>query len=275
MRNPSIVWVGLMVMVSWRPLCAQETPPAAKSESAPSAAPAAAEATAADVLAALKEVKLDAPIVLNFEAVVGPATVGYSSAKLSAAKSDTATLLHYDVESVIITQDGTRLEMQIHAKLTPRFEPLEVELRRDVIPEGGQPQTIVERAEIQEKEVVLSKISGADPATRRTVPRPASPFVFAAEFLVQRIDLKRFPKFLLHEFNAQKGTLKAHHFQSGTEPGGGVRLVSQKDDGKPGYSYLIDAAGAVQTWGEPPTPVSFKASPPDRFEEVKNLFRKR
>jgi len=264
MRFSSVTVMSLVAAWGHQPLRAQVAAPA----SAPTTA------SAAEVLAALREVKLDAPQMLYLEAVAGPATIGYTQCKLSAAKLDGSTGLEYELVSVLVTPDKTRLEGTLRARLTSRFEPLEIESRRNAIPPSGPPRETVERAEIHEAEIVLSRSEGDNPVATRTVPRPPSPFVSAVEFLIQRVDAKRFTSFVIPELNPQLGTLVAHHFHTGPEPAGGYRLASTKDNGQPGYSFQVDAKGALETWREPPTPVLFKVCPADRFEEVKKLFQK-
>ena len=153
------------------------------------------------------------------------------------------------------------------------FSPTEVELRREVIAPNRQRKLTVHRAEILDKEVLLTRETDGGAPTQHSVSRPESPFVFAVEFLVPRVDLKRFPAFAIREFDPQEGNIIVQHFRVESESGGIRRLVSHEDDGSVGYTFEIDAKGELVSWTEPPLPVVSTRCSPERFEELRKSMR--
>lgn len=233
------------------------------------------EATTAQVVAAMTGLTKNQSLMSHFEATMDGKPIGFSSFSLSATGSGRSTSLRYQAEIVVSLGDGTRIEGSATASLNKAFEPTEVELRREVTAPNGKRQSTVDRAEILDKEVLLTRETDGGAPTQRSVSRPESPFVFALEFIVQRVDLNGFPAFALREFNPQEGSIIVQHFKAESESGGVRRLVSREDDGSVGYVFEIDAKGELVSWTEPPLPVVSKRCSRERFEELRKSLQGR
>jgi hypothetical protein len=233
------------------------------------------EATTAQVVAAITGLTKNQSLTLYFEATMDGKPVGFSTASLSATGSDQSASLRYQVEMAVSLGNGARTEGSLTASLNKSFEPMEVELRREVTAPNGKRQSTVERAEILDKEVLLTRETDGGARTERSVSRPESPFVFAVEFIIQRADLKAFPAFAIRELNPQEGSIIVQHFKAESESGRVRRLVSREDDGSVGYVFEIDAKGELVSWTEPPLPVVSKRCSRERFEELRKSLQGR
>ncbi|GAG44144.1 unnamed protein product, partial [marine sediment metagenome] len=108
-----------------------------------------------------------------------------------------------------------------------------------------------------------------------TVACPDRPFVFAIEFLVKRIDLRRFTEFSLSEFEPQKGVVIAQHFVAKPRPDGGFDLSSSEDNGDIGYQFSLDSKGKVLSMHEPPLPVTTKRCSRERIEQLRRSLQQK
>ncbi len=233
------------------------------------------EATTAQVVAAMTGLTKNQSLILHFEATMGGEPIGFSSTSLSAAGGGRSDSYRYQSEAVISLGDGTWIEGRATASLNKSFEPTEIELRREVIAPNGQRRSSVNRAEILDKEVLLTRETDGGARTQRSVSRPDSPFVFAVEFIVQGVDLKGFPAFAIREFDPQEGDIIVQHFRAEPGSGGVRRLVSRKDDGSVRYAFEIDAKGELVSWTEPPLPVVYKRCSRERSEELRESMQVR
>jgi hypothetical protein len=257
MRLIPFLLVGTMVFCRVTPANGQQGRPTVK------------EATTAQVVEPMTLQKAKDPVSLHFELEMGGKVLGYGIASLTPADRNGNGGYRYRFESAIILPNGQRMEAEASARLTDTFEPLEVEFRREVTSPDGKRLSTVERAELGDTEVLLTREADADPPARRSVPKPESPFVFGVEFFVQRVDLKRFPVFVIREFDFQKGSIVAQHFKIESDSRGIRRLVSGEDDGSVGYVFEIDAKGELVSWSEPPLPVVSKTCSRERYEELR------
>jgi len=233
------------------------------------------EATTAQVVAAMNEPMKDQTLTLHFEATMDGKPIGFGRSTLSTTGSGRSGSFRYQMEMVVSLGDGTRIEGSSTASLNKLFEPTEVELRREVTTPNGKRQLTVDRAEILDKEVLLIRETDGGTRTEHSVSRPGSPFVFAVEFFVRRVDLRRFPVFALHEFDLQEGNVIVQHFKAESKSGGIRRLVSREDDGSVGYAFEIDAEGELVSWTEPPLPVVSKRCSRERFDELRKSMQGR
>ncbi len=227
------------------------------------------EPTTAQVVEAVARRNVAQPTVLRFEAEMGGKTVGFSVASLIPSRKDRTGGNNYRSESTLLLPDGRRMYGEATARLNDTFEPTEVQFRREVTSPEGERQSTLDRAEVQDDAVLLTREVNTDPPVTRSIPRAESPFVFGIEFFVQRVDLKRFPAFAVGEFNPQDGGIIVQHFkvESGSEKG--RRLVSREDDGSVGYVFEFDAKGELVSWTEPPLHLVFKRCSRERTEELR------
>jgi len=233
------------------------------------------EPTNVQVVEAAARRNVTQPTVLHFEAEMGGKTMGFSVASLIPSRKDRAGGNKYRSESTLLLPDGRRMYGEATARLDDAFEPTEVQFRREVISRDGKRQSTLDRAEVQNDSVLLTREVNTDPPVTRSVPRPESPFVFGVEFFVQRVDLKRFPAFAVGEFNAQDGGIIVQHFKVESGSQGARRLASREDDGSVGYVFEFDAKNELVSWTEPPLPLVFKRCSPERFEELRKSIQGR
>lgn len=232
------------------------------------------EPTTAQVIAAARENVKDKKVTLYFEAIMEGKPIGFGMSTLSPTGSGQTRSFQYRTE-MVFNLEGVRIEGSVSATLNLSFEPTEVEVRRDVTAPNGNRQSTVERADILDKEILLTREADGGARTQRNVSRPDAPFVLAIEFIVRQIDLKRFPAFALREFDPQEGNVIVQQFRAEVESGGIRRLVSREDDGSIGYLFEIDAKGELLSWAEPPLPVVNKQCLRERFEELRKSLHGR
>ena len=224
------------------------------------------EPATAEIVASIGKITNTRTLELHFEMVTDGKAVGFGRTFLRPQGSGS---YQYEAEIVYNLGEGARIEGWAKATLNASLEPVEVEARRELVAPNGNRKSTLRRAEIQSNEVLVTLEEDGAPATQQIMPRPQSPFVFALEFLVQRIDLERFPAFSLREFDVQDRAVKNQHFRVESGPNGIRRLVSRKDDGSIGYVFEVDAKGGLVSWAEPPLPVVSKTCSPERFEEMR------
>jgi hypothetical protein len=263
MRLIPFLFFGTLVLCGVSPVNGQQGRPTEK------------EATTAQVVAAMSAKTTSGSHDAYFEAVMGEKTLGFSVSTLAPSENNGSNGYLYRSESLLHLPNGPRIEGKATAHVNETFEPREVELRREVMMPDGKREVTVDRAEIGDKEVSLTRETDGDRASTRSVPRPESPFAFAVEFLIQRVDATRFPVFALREFDPQKGGVIARHFKAESGTGDARRLISREDDGSVGYTFEIDAKGVLVSWTEPPLPVVFKRCSRERIEELRKSLQGR
>ncbi|MEK6675553.1 MAG: hypothetical protein AABZ47_07855 [Planctomycetota bacterium] len=230
------------------------------------------EATMDQILAARTRSPSTDPLLMHFEIIMEGKPAGCNVVSLKNIGKDSSDGFEYRLESMMMLPSGAQAEGIVTARLNDKLEPREVELRRKTSPQNGETQLTVDKAVVGDKEVSLSRQVGIQSPTTRTVPRPDSPFVFGIEYLVHKIDAKRFPLFSIRELNPQDGKIITRHFR--TEPGadGKVSFVAKRDDGTDDYIYEVDAEGEIVTLSNPLLPVLCKRCSKERVEELRKTL---
>ena len=231
------------------------------------------EPTTAEVVASIGDIAGDRTLELQLEAIAEGMPVGFCRTSLSSTGSSGSGTFKYEAELVISLGQGARIEGWIKALLGPTLEPIEIELRRELVAPNGKRKTTVHRIKIRDTDVLHTLEVDGNPATQQHLPRPESPFVFALEFVVQRTDIERFPAFALREFDVEDRTVKTQHFSVETGSGGIRRLASREDSGEVGYVFEVDGKGELLSWIEPPLSVVFKRCSRERFGELRKSMR--
>ncbi len=261
-----------MTMIRWRPiLFAPSTAIAIGLVSVPVAA---SEATTADVLSSLRTAEaVNDPERIYFEMLLGEDPIGFAVHSLTGRTEKEGGGYSYRVEMEIVMPNGARTSGLVTAHLTSNYEPKNIEMRRTVMAPDGTARGTVDVARIGADTVTIRRGMQGETPSENTVACPDRPFVSAIEFLVQRIDLRRFTKFTLREFDPQKAVVIAQHFVTKPRPDGGFDLSSSEDNGDIGYQISLDSKGKVVSMREPPLPVTTKRCSRERIEQLRRSLR--
>lgn len=237
---------------------------------------AAGEATTADVLSSLHsgEAVSDSERIY-FEMLLGEKPIGFTVHSLSGRVEEKGGGYSYRVEMEIVMPNGARISGLVTGHLNSNYEPKNIEVRRTVTAPDTTSQVTVEGTRIGEDTVTIRRVTQGETLSENTVAVPDRPFVSAIEFLVQRIDLRRFTKFTLREFDPQKGAVISQHFVAKTRPDGGFDLSSSEDNGDIGYQFSLDSKGEVVSMYEPPLPVTTKRCSRERIEQLRHSLKQK
>lgn len=237
---------------------------------------AASEATTADVLSSLRSGGgVNGPERIYFEMLLGEKPIGFAVHSLTGRSEKEGGGYSYRVETEIVMPNGARINGVVTSHLNSNFEPKNVEMRRAVTAPDGTAQRTVEVAQVGADTVTIRRGIQGETLSENTVACPERPFVLAVEFLVQRINLRRFAEFGLREFEPQKGVVVSQHFVAKPRPGGGFDLSSSEDNGDIGYQFSLDSKGKVVSMREPPLPVTTKRCSRERIEQLRRSLQQK
>lgn len=225
-------------------------------------------ATMKEVLSALRA-QSSPPEPMHFEAIMRGQAVGFASATLTPVTGDAAKGWEYHVDMIMKLPNGPQYVNEVKSKVSESFEPHTIELRREILDPAKPKEVVVDRTTIGDKDVERSHKEGGADAVINKVPRPEGLFAFGMEFLIQRVDVEKYPKFTIHDFNPQTGTTIVQTFTATKRPDGSYLMTSQTSDGNPSYSFDFDVSGRLKSWNQQPVPLSFTRCTAERVAEIK------
>lgn len=199
--------------------------------------------------------------------------VGYVEASIEASRGKTNRFYKYATETMVTTPGNIRVHMLVNGKLQPNFEPIELEINKKVYKPDQEMQEGIQRAKIEAGKVMLEAESGAQQVSREA-RRPKAPFVYGIETLAERLNLRRFDKFALREFNMTNGAAGRLRFTVEPAEGGGTSLVVREPYGEVVYQFWYDSNGELLRWGEPSHPVLFVKTTKEQVAELRQYFRR-
>jgi hypothetical protein len=199
--------------------------------------------------------------------------VGYAFATLDAAGSKEKPVYAYATETGVTFPTGAWMLVVVTAKLRPDFEPTEVEVKRTIVREDGQPQHDVQRATVGPDKIALFAEAG-EQRTEKEVPRPDRPFIYGIETLVQRVDFEKHQHFVVREFDAYSGGARSLDFKRAVWSDGTPTVVTRTSGGQGSYQFWYDDGGKLHRWGEPSLPVFFVRATKERAEQLQAKFKK-
>lgn len=237
---------------------------------------AASEAKTTDVLLSLRSNKtINEPDRIYFELLLGEKPIGLAVYTLTGRTQKEGGGFSYRVETEVVMPNRVRINGIVTSHLNSNYEPINIEMRRTVTTPDGTAQHTVELTQIDADTVTIRRGIRDGTLSENTVACPDRPFVFAIEFLVQRIDLRRFTKFTLREFDPQKAVAIEQHFVAKSRPDGGINLSSSEDNGDIGYQYSLDSIGKVVSMSEPPLPVTTQRCSRERIEQIRSSLQQK
>ena len=200
--------------------------------------------------------------------------VGYVVAWIEASREKTNSFYQYATETMLTTPGNVRIHMLVSGKLRPNFEPIELEIKKKVKKPRQEMQEGIQRAKIEAGKVTLGAEGGAQKVSREA-RRPKAPFVYGIETLAQRLDLRRFDKFALREFNMTNGAAGRLRFTVEPAEGGESSLVVREPYGEVIYQFWYDSNGEMLRWGEPSHPILFIKTTKEQVAELREYFQRR
>ena len=209
-----------------------------------------------------------------FDIKMGPEeSVGYVIASLEAPRGEGEPIYRYTLELSISFASNARLQVMVKARLRADSEPIDIEVERVQIKPDGTRQATVRRAAIGKDKVTLSTERDGQ-QVKSEAPRPESPFIYAIETLVQRLDHKKHNRFTIGEFDIQTGGAGPITFTSEVLSNGLSTIITRNVNGEPSYQFWFDRSGQLIRWGEPSMPVLFIRTTKERAETLKAQFGK-
>jgi hypothetical protein len=226
--------------------------------------------------AALKSLKPLAPGARHaayFALKRGPdEAVGYAIATLDATGGKEKPVYAYAAETGVTFPTGARMLVAVAAKLKPDFEPTEVEVKRTIVREDGQPEHDVQRTTVGPDKIALLAEAG-DQRKESEAPRPDRPFIYGIETFVQRVDFEKHQHFVVREFDAFSGGARSLDFETEVWSDGTPTVVTRTFGGPGSYQFWYDDDGKLLRWGEPSLPVFFVRTTKERAEQLQAKFK--
>lgn len=224
-------------------------------------------------LKSLKPLASGAKHAAYFELKRGPGeAVGHVIATLEATGSKEKPVYAYAAETGVTFPTGARMLVAVTAKLRPDFEPTEIEVKRTIVSEDGQPRHDVQRTTIGPDKIALFAEAG-EQRSEKEAPRPDRPFIYGIETLVQRIDFEKHQHFVVREFDAFSGGARRLDFKREVWSDGTPTVVTRTADGQGSYQFWYDDDGKLLRWGEPTLPVFFVRTTKERAEQLQAKFK--
>jgi hypothetical protein len=212
-------------------------------------------------LKALKSIKPLAPGAVHesfFHISMGPNDpIGYVATSLIGSKVDDKLVYDYKTDTANTFPNRTRFKAVVVAKLQPDFQPIDIELRRNITPETGDERGDVQRAKFGAKVVKLSAKPKGSEEVKTEVPRPDPPFIYGIETVVQLIDFDVHKEFVLREFDVTSGKAGDLFFESQVWKDGTTTVVVANTAGVVSYQFWFDDNNKLLRWGMPSMPVMF------------------
>ncbi len=210
---------------------------------------------------------------VHFEIAMGPKPVGWVVSTTGVARSGGKAYYEYTSEMTLGAPNGTKMVGKVTALLDRYLCPRKTVLNRTVISPDGQKTQTVDEAVTGAKQIVLKRTVNGK-STKREVPRPRGRFVFDVEALHMLLPLEAGQRFILSDFDPQKGTLTDRTYSVTRTPAGNLRVDTAKQGPTGEFAfYVLDAKRQIVESGMGfgsgrPAP-SFKAVTKQRWAEVK------
>ncbi len=240
------------------------------------AAPAIAgdeQASTAEILASLADRPVPAgPEALYFDYALYGRGVGYAVHTLTPRGDGGRQGFEYRVETVLRLPRAARVATTVVARLSASFEPVEIETLRDVTAPDGTQQRNRTAAFITDAVLTIERQVDDGAILANTPAVPERPYVAAIEFLVQRIDLRRFPKFELREFDPQNGDVILQRFSLKSPAGKDLELRSTRRNGSIDYQFTLDRSGRITAMKKAPLPLSAARTSREQSETLRRRF---
>jgi len=230
-------------------------------------------ASTAEVLAALaKRPASPEPDSLYFELTINGQVAGCSSYTLTPRGTKGEEGFDYRVESLLQPPMAARVLTTVTAKLSLAFQPQEMETVRDVTAPGGTRERSRTTAFVSNDVLIVERQVDDEEIVANTVAIPKQPYVAAVEFIVQRLDLRKFKKFELREFNPQNGDVIDQRFSLTPLERDKLELRSTRANGMIDYRFTLDDAGRLTAMQKSPLPMVATRTTRQQFEQLRRRF---
>lgn len=231
------------------------------------------QASTAEILASLADHPVPAgPEALYFHYLLYGRGVGYAVHTLTPRGDGGKEGFEYRVEAVLQLPQAAHLATTVVARLTASFEPVEIETIRDITAPDGTQQRSRITAFITDDALTIERQTDDGAIEANTAAVPERPYVAAVEFLVQRIDLRRFPKFELREFDPQNGDVILQRFRLKPLAGKDMELRSTRRNGSIDYQFTLDNSGRMMAMKRAPLPLVAGRTSREQCERLRRRF---
>jgi len=230
-------------------------------------------ASTAEILASLSDSPVpDGPEALYFDCNLYGQGVGYAVHTLTPRGDGGKEGFDYRVETVLQPPQAARVATTVVARLSASFEPVEIETTRDIRAPDGTKQRSRTSALITDSGMTVERQVEDGAVLANTLAVPERPYVVAVEFLVQRIDLRRFRSFELREFDPQSGDVILQRFTLKPLTNRDLELRSTRRDGSIDYQFTLENSGQMTVMKKAPVPLSAVRTSQLQAEALRRKF---
>jgi len=227
----------------------------------------------AEILASLAERTVPAgPEVMYFDYNLYGSGVGFAVHTLTPRGDGGKEGFEYRVETVLQPTHAARIATTVVARLSAAFEPLEMETSRYITAPDGSRQHNRTTIFFTDDGLTIERQVDDGAILANTAVVPERPFVAAVEFLVQRIDLRRFAQFELREFDPQNGDVILQRFSHKRQPDRDLELTSTRQGGLIDYQFTLDNTGRVTAMKRARMPFSAVLTSQQQSESLRRRF---
>lgn len=207
-----------------------------------------------------------------FEVQLNQKAVGIGELALACRKAENQLVYDYRHHLSVKLPTGVLMTLNVQAILTPKFQPLAIDVERSVILPDGQAFSGEQSATMEGGKIVLESNEG-EMKTTREFPMPKVNFVYALDALMPRLQKKQKKPFALRNIDLESGGLAEIHCSWLVNDQRKEQLNLSKDGGASVDEYFVfEFSGAYIGYGKIDPPFFEVQTTQSRQQEVKKLL---
>jgi hypothetical protein len=207
-----------------------------------------------------------------FEVQLNRRAVGIGEVTLGCRRADNGLVYDYRHHLAVKLPTNVLMTVDIQAVLTPKFQPLAIDVQRSMTLPDGQAFTGTQSMTIEGNKIVLQSNEG-DVKSTREFSVPNVHFVYAMDAFIPRMEKKQKKPFALYNFDMESGGLAEIHCQWIVNEQRKEQLSVSKDRGKTvDEYYLFEFSGNYLGYGKMDPPFLEIKTTETQQAEVKKLL---
>jgi len=210
-----------------------------------------------------------------FDITMGPGEiVGYVAVTVEVKGTKEKPFYLYTTETGNRFPNGSRFKAVVNAKMSPSFEPIEIDMARTVTDRKGEQNSDLQHAKLMKKDkkvALTAQKAGSEPVEREEV-LPEPPYIYGIETVVQFIDFDVHKKFILREFDMATGKAGTMTFTADVWKDGTTTVLVTDPPGNVTYQFWYDDDGKLLRWGVPTMPIMFVTSSKANIDRMRHQF---
>lgn len=195
--------------------------------------------------------------------------VGVAELSLAVRKERGRLIHDYRYSTMMGTMDGDAYRVEVDAMTDPVFSPLMIH-SEDILEQAGASKraTSIE-VTIGRGNLTIAR-EGEEGASAETLDLPPRPFIIAASFIFQLVDIPLDAPFAFRVFQPQTGTVVHQRFDPQKEADGSILLITRNEGKDATGHYRIGADGSLVSFRIPEAPASMTATTREKHDAYKN-----